>query len=202
MSITNEKEINMPQKKKNDKPKKKPQPEQEQPPGYGLNGRTIIWIFLGMMIAYYAFQTYQSRNVVQIDYTTFKEQIAQDNIYKITMQNDKITGEFVHEYTPEDAPKEKAPSYTRFKTVKPPVEDKELLPMLEKRDVTIEARPSDDSGLGAILWLLLPWLLIIGFFLYMRNRMQNQMQGGGMGGMFGFGKSKAQRFDKSTDNES
>src|SRR6056297_580163 len=192
----------MPQKKKSDKSKKTRQPEQEQLPGYGFNWRTIIWIFLGMMIAYYAFQTYQSRNVVQLDYTTFKEQIASDNIYKITMQKDKITGEFVHEYTPKDAPGEKAPSYTRFKTVKPPLEDKELLPMLEKRDVTIDARPSDDSGLGAILWLLLPWLLIIGFFLYMRNRMQNQMQGGGMGGMFGFGKSKAQRFDKSTDNES
>ena len=190
----------MTDKKKSKRPQK---PQQPQQPAYGFNWTAIIWLMLGLFVAYYVFQMYQSRNVAALTYSTFKEQIVQENIYRVTMQGQKITGEFVHEYTPEDAPEKNVKSYTKFRTVKPPVEDKELLPMLEKHDVTIDARPSEDGGLGAILWLLLPWLLIIGLFIYMRRRMQNQMQGGGgMGGMFGFGRSRAQRFDKSTSNES
>ncbi len=182
--------------------KKSQNPQQPQQPRYGFNWTIILWLMLGMLVAYHVFQMYQSRNVAELTYSTFKEQIVHDNIYKVTMQDQKITGEFVHEYTPEGTGKKEPMSYTKFRTVKPPVEDKELLPLLEERDVNIDARPSRDGGFSAILWLLLPWLLIIGLFIYMRHRMQNQQGGGGMGGMFGFGRSRAQRFDKSTSNES
>lgn len=43
---------------------------------------------------------------------------------------------------------------------------------------------------------ILPFLLLIGFFIFMSRRMSGQMGGGGSGGIFNVGKSKAQLFDK------
>lgn len=48
---------------------------------------------------------------------------------------------------------------------------------------------------GALLWNLLPILLIIGFWLFLYRRM-NSGGGGGGGGVFNVGKSKAKLFEK------
>ncbi len=54
-------------------------------------------------------------------------------------------------------------------------------------DVSVEARPQERSGLLSALTVWLPFLLLIGIWIYFMNR----MQGGGRGGAMGFGKSKA-----------
>ncbi len=51
--------------------------------------------------------------------------------------------------------------------------------------------------LEMFLYSFLPFLLLILFFVYMSRRMSGQM-GGGSGGIFNVGKSKAQLFDKTT----
>lgn len=48
---------------------------------------------------------------------------------------------------------------------------------------------------GALLWNLLPFLLIIGFWIFLYRRM-NSGGGGGGGGVFNVGKSKAKLFEK------
>jgi cell division protease FtsH len=53
--------------------------------------------------------------------------------------------------------------------------------------VAIRAEQQETSGLQAFLVSLLPFLLLIGVWIYFMNR----MQGGGRGGAMGFGKSKA-----------
>ncbi|WP_300516198.1 ATP-dependent zinc metalloprotease FtsH [Aliiroseovarius sp.] len=58
--------------------------------------------------------------------------------------------------------------------------------MLEK-GVEVAAEPQAQSGFFSLLSLLLPVLILIGFWFFMMNR----MQGGGKGGAMGFGKSKA-----------
>ncbi len=182
--------------------KKQKQQQKPQQPGFGYNWRFIIWIVLGALLAYFLFERYQASNVARLNYSRFKEQVEQGNIQTITMNGQVITGEFINAYTPDNKKKEDAKSYDKFRTVSPPVQDDELLPMLEENGVVIDAKPSDDSGFTSLLWLFLPWLLIILFFMYMRRRAQSQSQDGmGMGNMFGFGKSRAQRFDRSTKNE-
>ncbi len=54
-------------------------------------------------------------------------------------------------------------------------------------NVNVEARPQERSGLMAALSVWLPFLLLIGVWIFFMNR----MQGGGRGGAMGFGKSKA-----------
>ncbi len=62
-----------------------------------------------------------------------------------------------------------------------------VTPRLIDRRVTIEARPQEQSGFFNVLSLWLPFLVLIGIWIFFMNR----MQGGGRGGAMGFGKSRA-----------
>ena len=54
-------------------------------------------------------------------------------------------------------------------------------------NVAVTARPQEQSGFTTLLMTFLPFLLLIGVWIYFMNR----MQGGGRGGAMGFGKSRA-----------
>ncbi|MFP4247375.1 MAG: ATP-dependent zinc metalloprotease FtsH [Halochromatium sp.] len=85
----------------------------------------------------------------------------------------------------------------RFISTLPQAQDPGLLDLLEQHEVEIDAEPTEPGILGRMLITLLPWLLILGLFLYLSNRMQRRMMGGAGdgqgGGLFGIGKSKAKR---------
>ena len=72
-----------------------------------------------------------------------------------------------------------------FVTIKP--EDAEITELLIANDVPVEVEPQQQSGFQTFIISLLPFLLLIGVWVYFMNR----MQGGGKGGAMGFGKSKA-----------
>ncbi len=59
--------------------------------------------------------------------------------------------------------------------------------LLVTNDVSFRAEAQEQSGFVTILMTFLPFLLLIGVWIYFMNR----MQGGGRGGAMGFGKSKA-----------
>jgi cell division protease FtsH len=65
--------------------------------------------------------------------------------------------------------------------------DAAITDRLIERGVNVQAERQAQSGFLSLLSLLLPVLLLIGFWFFMMNR----MQGGGKGGAMGFGKSKA-----------
>ncbi|GAA6163434.1 ATP-dependent zinc metalloprotease FtsH [Pelagimonas sp. KU-00592-HH] len=72
-----------------------------------------------------------------------------------------------------------------FVTIKP--EDAELTGMLIEKGIPVKAESQQQSGFQSFIISLLPFLLLIGVWIYFMNR----MQGGGKGGAMGFGKSKA-----------
>ena len=72
-----------------------------------------------------------------------------------------------------------------YTTVKP--QDAEITSLLIDAGVPVEARSQETSALQSFLVSLLPFLLLIGVWVYFMNR----MQGGGKGGAMGFGKSRA-----------
>ncbi len=81
-----------------------------------------------------------------------------------------------------------------FTSTKPQVSDPKLLDLLEQHDVEVDAKPAGQGLWGRLLISFLPWILILGLFLYISHRMQQRMMGGGKGGgIFDFGKSKAKR---------
>jgi cell division protease FtsH len=74
---------------------------------------------------------------------------------------------------------------TEFTTVRP--EDAEITQRLIDNGIAVKAESQEQSGFQSFLISLLPFLLLIGVWIYFMNR----MQGGGKGGAMGFGKSKA-----------
>lgn len=72
-----------------------------------------------------------------------------------------------------------------FITIKP--EDAKVTELLIANEIPVRAEQQQQSGFQTFLVSLLPFLLLIGVWIYFMNR----MQGGGKGGAMGFGKSKA-----------
>jgi cell division protease FtsH len=73
----------------------------------------------------------------------------------------------------------------QFVTIKPQGED--VSNRLIDRGVEVRVEPQEQSGLLSLVSLWLPFLVLIGIWIFFMNR----MQGGGRGGAMGFGKSRA-----------
>jgi cell division protease FtsH len=65
--------------------------------------------------------------------------------------------------------------------------DAEVTELLIANNIPVRAEKQQQSGFQSFLITLLPFVLLIGVWIYFMNR----MQGGGKGGAMGFGKSKA-----------
>jgi len=116
----------------------------------------------------------------QITYTQYRDALEHDNIRKVVITAGKVVnGTFKQRetYGGQDV--------VNF-SVRLPVENSENeVAALNAKNVTIEAK---DAGVSVTAWVLnfVPWLLLIGFYLFLFK----QMQAGGAKA-FSFGKSKA-----------
>jgi cell division protease FtsH len=115
-----------------------------------------------------------------ISYTQYKSELDRDNIRKVKIQAGKyVQGEFK---TPVPYDGRNVPKFN----VRLPMENAQPeVDSLTKRGVVIEAEDARPSVTAYILNFL-PWLLLIGFYLFLFR----QMQAGGAKA-FSFGKSKA-----------
>jgi len=138
------------------------------------------------LIALWLFQLFvvdrQTRST-EIPYSEFKKNLASAQIVKITIGERGIVGEMKN-------PKANgSPSVVPFNTVPAPAGDPKLIEELQNANVTYNfQRPP--SPLGGILLNLLPLALLASFW-YMAYRRAGGAAGGGLGGVFGVGKSKA-----------
>ncbi|MGQ0567498.1 MAG: ATP-dependent zinc metalloprotease FtsH [Gemmobacter sp.] len=74
---------------------------------------------------------------------------------------------------------------TQYVAIKPVGE--EIAQTLISKGVNVSARAQEQSGILSMISLWLPFLVLIGIWIFFMNR----MQGGGRGGAMGFGKSRA-----------
>lgn len=76
-----------------------------------------------------------------------------------------------------------------FRTTIPPLGDPTLIQKLREKGVRFDAKPEEQRGfLAQLLLSMLPFVLMIGIWIFVMRQMQN---GGGRGGAMGFGKSRA-----------
>ncbi|GGA95260.1 ATP-dependent zinc metalloprotease FtsH [Allosediminivita pacifica] len=139
------------------------------------NARNIaFWVVLFLLILalFNLFSgggsTLQSR---EISYSEFVRAVEDQSVSSATIDGEQIR------YRSNDG--------QDYVTVKP--EDAEITQMLIDNNIPVRAEQQEQSGFQAFLLSLLPFLLLIGVWIYFMNR----MQGGGKGGAMGFGKSKA-----------
>ena len=74
---------------------------------------------------------------------------------------------------------------SQFVAIKPMGE--EVADRLIAKDIEVRVEPQEQSGFFSLISLWLPFLVLIGIWIFFMNR----MQGGGRGGAMGFGKSRA-----------
>ncbi|WP_368344559.1 ATP-dependent zinc metalloprotease FtsH [Pelagovum sp. HNIBRBA483] len=139
------------------------------------NARNIVfWVvlFLLVLALFNVFSGGQSNMQSSTrTYSQFVSALEAGNVAEVTLDGERV------EYRDENG--------RSFVTIKP--EDAELTQQLIDGGVPVRAESQETSTFQAFILSLLPFLLLIGVWIYFMNR----MQGGGRGGAMGFGKSKA-----------
>jgi cell division protease FtsH len=159
--------------------------------------RIGIAVLLGLLFLYIWSQIFSSGSPGQynINYSQFIEQLNAGNIKSVTIKNLVVNGEFVKEINIQLTGEIKTTAVKKFQTFLPSFQGEGLIAKLEEKNVLINVEPSEKGGiLWQILIGILPWVLIIGVWILIMKRAQQQIQGG-PGGLFSFGASKAKLFD-------
>ncbi|UWQ06948.1 ATP-dependent zinc metalloprotease FtsH [Aliiroseovarius crassostreae] len=140
--------------------------------GNARNFAFWIVLFLLILTLFNLFSNGQtSMSSSKVSYTEFVAALEGGQVQSATIDGEELT------YQASDG--------KVFSTVLPA--DSDVSDKLLAKNVDIKVEPQRQSGFMSLLTLLLPVLLLIGFWFFMMNR----MQGGGKGGAMGFGKSKA-----------
>ncbi|MGD9329860.1 MAG: ATP-dependent zinc metalloprotease FtsH [Desulfobacterales bacterium] len=177
-----------------------------------INWNNVIWVLVIWMAVAYLFQALFPGTAPQsLTYTQFRDMVRQGEIDAVTMRGNVIRGELANATAgdasdPVDGPRPagERSSESRGKdspviqTIKPDVMEPDLVGFLEKHGVAITAESQERSFIETLAITLLPWLLIIGFFVYTSRKFRERMGGGG--GPFAFAKSQAKRF-KPTESQ-
>ncbi len=165
--------------------------------------RYLAWFFVLVIFSWY-FLNPGGDDRLTLSYSEFKISVAEDQVAWVKLQGDRVSGEFRQPRM--SSAKGDGKLSARFETTLPPVQDPELISLLEKHEVEIHAVSGEANWLTKAMIGVLPWVLIIGLFWYGTRRMQKSLGGfGGPSGLFDFGKSRAKRFrqqdsDLSFDN--
>ncbi len=107
----------------------------------------------------------------QVPYSEFVQRVESGEVARVELNGERINA--------------RSRDGQQFSTIRPEGDD--VVPRLLAQNVTVDARPQQQSGFLSMLSLWLPFLVLIGIWIFFMNR----MQGGGRGGAMGFGKSKA-----------
>nr|WP_255758821.1 ATP-dependent zinc metalloprotease FtsH [Neisseria lisongii] len=147
----------------------------------------LIWVVFGIgaIAAFNAVQSKKEDNQ-QIEYSQFIQQVNKGEVASVNIEGSVIGGYLI---------KGERTDKSEFFTNAP--FDNQLIPTLLEKDVRFKVKPEEKpSALASLFYSLLPVLLLIGAWFYFM-RMQNG--GGGKGGAFSFGKSRARLLDKDTN---
>lgn len=169
-----------------------------RPPNRPSFWRYLIWMLLIWVVATYFFQQFSHEDRATLSYTEFKKQVKGENVTEVVFKGNQINGKFKNKYQVVSQDGKDSTAYSAFVSEKPILNDPELMNLLESNQVTIKAEEEGQSWLRIFLISFLPWILIIGFFVYMSRRMQGRSQGMMGGGLFNIGRSKAKRYQKSS----
>ncbi|MBK7022646.1 MAG: ATP-dependent zinc metalloprotease FtsH [Sulfuritalea sp.] len=141
-----------------------------------------IWLVIGivLMTVFNQFNTRQSAALGSLEYSQFLEEVKAGRVAKVVIQGRTL------EATTVDG--------KRITTYAPP--DLWMVSDLLKNNVKVVAKPEEEqSFLTSIFVSWFPMLLLIGVWIFFMR----QMQGGGKGGAFSFGKSRARMMDESSN---
>jgi cell division protease FtsH len=141
----------------------------------------VIWLVIGLVLMT-VFNQFNTRQATQapMDYSQFYEEVKAGRVAEVVIEGRSLKakttdGKTVTSYSPGDI---------------------WLISDLLKYGVKIKAKPEEEPSLLMNIFVSwFPMLLLIGVWVFFMR----QMQGGGRGGAFSFGKSRARMLDESTN---
>ncbi|MBI2314237.1 MAG: ATP-dependent metallopeptidase FtsH/Yme1/Tma family protein [Betaproteobacteria bacterium] len=140
-----------------------------------------IWLVIALVLMT-VFNQFSTRQVAQsqLEYSQFIDEVKQGRIAKVTIEGRVVKGVRT--------------DGKRFTTYTP--SDPWMVSDLLKNGVIIEAKPEEEPSLLMNIFVSwFPMLLLIGVWIFFMR----QMQGGGRGGAFSFGKSRARMMDENSN---
>jgi cell division protease FtsH len=143
------------------------------------NARNIaFWVVL-LILVMALFQLFSGNSTTMasrsLSYSEFIQRVDAGQVQSVTLDGERIVI--------------RASDGNTYVAIKPQGEQLtgNLTRELIEKGVNVSAEPQAQSGFMSLLSLWLPFIILIGIWLFFMNR----MQGGGRGGAMGFGKSRA-----------
>tara|TARA_R110002096_G_scaffold22170_9_gene71582 strand:- start:20116 stop:22044 length:1929 start_codon:yes stop_codon:yes gene_type:complete len=153
----------------------------------GNNRNIAFWLvlFFLLMAVFQMFNaTTMTKAVDEISFSQAVESIEKGDVKAAVIDGENLTITLKNEST--------------LKTVIPNAPFNEgITNILLENKVQLDALKQQESGIASFLQYLLPFVLIVGVWVFFMNR----MQGGGRGGAMGFGKSKAKLLNQNEDRK-
>lgn len=152
------------------------------------NHQQWLSIILFAFAVYFFTQVWQQQPVETISYSKFIEQVESNEVKDVLIKGSDIKG---HLRVSSSDQTEKH-SFD-FQVVAPNFESDRLLELLETHRVEVNVQADQLPFWAQMLAGFLPWLLIIGFFIWSSRALQSRMGGGS--GLSSFGRSRARRYE-------
>ncbi len=165
----------------------------EKPPKFRFTFGSVMLIVIAVGVLISLAVNYFSEAGLRttISYSSFKENVASNNISSITVQGEKITGSYRTPPISDGTSGATGTSGLGFTTYLPSYGDDELSGMLEEKGVKVFTKPANrTSALGVILNLL-PFVLLIFIFYSFYKGSRNQGSS-----IFSVGQNKAKLYKK------
>lgn len=134
----------------------------------------VLWMVIGIILIS-VFNNFGPRREPEerISYSALVNDVKQGNVRSVTITDQNIAGTFQNNKT--------------FISYLPMRQDPALLQQLLEKNVVVKGKQPDQPGLLMHLLNLLPWIVIFAIWIYVLR----QQTGGGKGGAFSFGRSRA-----------
>jgi cell division protease FtsH len=148
----------------------------------------MLLVLAVMLVAMWAWQArMQGAHAPGIDYSVFYALASQGKVKTVVLQGQDIEGEFTA--------KEKIEGHEilAFHTMMPR-QDEALLPLLREKQVQIRVASEEPPLAVSLISNLLPWVIMIGVWIWLSRRAQRMMTMGGPLG--GFLKGQSRKFEK------
>ena len=151
-----------------------------------LGKNIVIWVVVCFaLLTAFNYMNKRGQDVTQIPYSQFMSDVVSNKVATIEMEGMPLRGQWI---------RGKRTDGTSFSTYSPL--DIYLVDTLIKHSVKFTVKPEEEpSFLVSLFVSWFPMLLFVGLWVFFMR----QMQGGGKGGAFSFGKSRARMLDENTN---
>src|SRR5215468_9364724 len=169
-----------------------PRPPAASPPPPGPSRPSWAWfVLLALLGAFWLVQSgVGASERPAVEYSTFLQWVRTGKVKEAVVRPDSVSGKLSEAQTVDGK------AVTEFRTATP--RDDRLVALLDDKGVQIRAENEDASPLARLAMMALPWVVIIGVWLWLSRRTQQMMVAGG-GPLGGFLK-RGRKFEKSPAN--